>query len=369
MSSMGGDPRVRRLTRRELLWAGSGMAFGALLTACAAPSPPTPTPAPAAKPAEAPKPAETPKPTAAPKPTEAPKPAVPATVAAKPKTGTIAWMMRSSPVENKWEENVVLPRMKELYPQLNINLIVVPGDQYAPKVNAGFAADDPPDVFHGVVGLMLTYYYDGKLLDLTPYIQRDKVDMSVFGGYEKDPDMYRDGKQWSMPWLTTYGTVLYYNKKLFDQAGLKYPTTDWEDKSWTWDKAIELAKALTKNYGTPDAVYGIDTIERPYQLAYLFGGDCWEPDHCKYGIAQQSRFTDPEVIDGAQLRQDLMHKHKVQAGPAELKGISAIGDPFKTGRLAMNWTGGWGYWVYSDVKDFQWGVAPTPWKNDNKPVS
>ena len=50
--------------------------------------------------------------------------------------------------------------------------------------------------------------------------------------------------------------------KLFDEAKIPYPPTSWDDKSWTWDKFVEMAKKLTKNYDDPNTgVYGAGTGE------------------------------------------------------------------------------------------------------------
>ncbi|HEX2034964.1 MAG TPA: hypothetical protein VHS99_12335 [Chloroflexota bacterium] len=37
----------------------------------------------------------------------------------------------------------------------------------------------------------------------------------------------------------------------FQNAGLPFPTTDWDDKSWTFDAMLDVARKLTKNPGTP----------------------------------------------------------------------------------------------------------------------
>lgn len=54
----------------------------------------------------------------------------------------------------------------------------------------------------------------------------------------------------------TQTMVMYYNKEMFDAAGLEYPTDD-----WTWDDFYEAAKALTK-----DGVYGFGLSNSYFQL-------------------------------------------------------------------------------------------------------
>ena len=56
----------------------------------------------------------------------------------------------------------------------------------------------------------------------------------------------------------------YFNKKLFDDAGVAYPTAD-----WTTNDLLEMAKALTKGEDGPDKQYGILHLLRPVRTAGL----------------------------------------------------------------------------------------------------
>ena len=40
--------------------------------------------------------------------------------------------------------------------------------------------------------------------------------------------------------------IIYYNKKIFDEAGVPYPPTKWTE-AWTWDEFVNVAKKLTKD--------------------------------------------------------------------------------------------------------------------------
>ncbi|HEY3108178.1 MAG TPA: extracellular solute-binding protein, partial [Chloroflexota bacterium] len=66
---------------------------------------------------------------------------------------------------------------------------------------------------------------------------------------------------------------------------------------------------------------------------------------------------------------DLINKLKVSPRPSDEQGMAQLGDIFKTGRVAMYWAGGNGYWLYSDITAFKWGVAPGPWRDTNKAVN
>jgi multiple sugar transport system substrate-binding protein len=207
--------------------------------------------------------------------------------------------------------------------------------------------------------------YRGLITDLTPLIERDKVDMSDF--IPSVLAIYQsEGKQWGIPFLTT-GSYIYYNMKLFDEAGIPYPTTDWDDQSWTWDAMVALAKKLTKN--TDDinkAVFGIDTgynnLEGP---PMIFGHFVWPDDAYSTGFADKVTVSDPTSIMAFQKYHDLIYVDKVAPDAAANQAMDQLGGAFGSGKLAMNFEGGWGHWNFKDyINDpngFCWGAAPMPW--------
>ena len=79
------------------------------------------------------------------------------------------------------------------------------------------------------------YMENDILLDLTGYIEKDGVDMSIY--YPDIAAIYtrEDGKIFALP--KDHDTIaLLYNKAIFDQAGVAYPTDE-----WTYDDMYEAA--------------------------------------------------------------------------------------------------------------------------------
>jgi multiple sugar transport system substrate-binding protein len=198
--------------------------------------------------------------------------------------------------------------------------------------------------------------------DLTPLVNRDKFDMDRF--LPGLPEKFKiRGKQYGLPQLTTFGTLLFYNKNLFDQAGLKYPPVDWEDRSWTIEKAVDYAQKLTKNPGTSDAVYGLAWgPSMPEMGTWIFGGDAFKKEHYEIGIADTTRIDTPESIAAHEFEQDLRWKYFVWPRP----GVDPAAGNFQSGRVGMVVGGGWNFWGYSVIKDFKWAAAAVPWKVTNK---
>ncbi len=87
----------------------------------------------------------------------------------------------------------------------------------------------------------------GQMADMSSYISRDGLDLGIYNGQAEDFNI--DGKQIGMPFRTDY-YVLFYNKDIFDAAGVDYPSND-----MTWAEFEELAKKVTMGEGV-DKKYG-----------------------------------------------------------------------------------------------------------------
>ena len=117
------------------------------------------------------------------------------------------------------------------------------------------AAGAPPDII-GPVGFRGFYSYGDQLLDLAPYIASSGFDTS-----DLDPallEAYKEGfgGQVGIP-FAIYPSFIYYNKDLFDEAGLPYPPQKvgdkYDGKDWNWDTLTDLAEKLTVDKAGNDA--------------------------------------------------------------------------------------------------------------------
>ncbi|MBV7338416.1 ABC transporter substrate-binding protein [Chloroflexi bacterium TSY] len=280
----------------------------------------------------------------------------------------ITWMVRTSTSENPWEQDVVIPAFEGEQDEIKVNLLIIDQPDIAVKREAMIAAGEPLHVWSTNWGGdgFASDRARGLITDLTPLIERDQLDTSVF--IPEVLAIYQSkGKQWGLPFLTT-GSYVFYNMDLFDAAGVEYPPTSWEDTSWTWDAMLEKAQALTENYDDPaSATYGLimgrQNIEGP---AMIFGQFPWPDGAYETGFADGITLNTSEIIDAYQKHHDLVHVHKVAPDDAASQALSQLGGDFQSGKVAMRQNGGWGWWVYSSVTPeveggFCWGVAPNPW--------
>lgn len=300
-------------------------------------------------------------PTAAP----TPAPALTALPTQQPtplKQTEITWLVRVNDTEQKWEIDTILPNFQRTNPAIKVNLVAIPAADFDRRLQAMIAAGAPPDVWSpwGTTGFM-EYVKRGLAADLTPLVAGDKFDLSDF-----QPEILNllkvDGQLMGLPVAST-GSYLFYNKDLFDKAGIKVPTPNWDDKTWTWDAFVQTCKALTSLKNDPkNDVYGCNLDLQPNEAyPWLWGLDIFPDSAYQTGFAQKSNLADPKISAVYQARQDLIWKNKVMPDPATTNSSS-----FKDGHMAMTLAAGQAWWNFSDIKDFKWGAAALPFGADGR---
>jgi multiple sugar transport system substrate-binding protein len=166
------------------------------------------------------------------------------------------------------------------------------------------------------------------------------------------------GPMYGMP-ATLVGTILYYNKDLFDQAGVAYPTEDWDRMDYQ-EAALKLTKDNAGNSPgdsgfDPDdiAVFGSSTIGGYNSAVHL-----WNNGTGLVAEDQSECWVDkPESIEIFAWLGDLILEHHVNPDAAWFQGQP---DVFLTQRLAMKLDGSWNLDHYVENLTFNWDVAPVP---------
>ena len=130
------------------------------------------------------------------------------------------------------------------YPDVDLQYIDVASQDYAIKVGTMLSGGDTSDVVMIKEARdIINWQAAGYAAPMTDYIAADNFDVAGYVGTEVNYAV--DGVQYALPFRSDFW-VLFYNKDLFDAAGVAYPTND-----MTWDQYAELAKTMTK-----DGVYG-----------------------------------------------------------------------------------------------------------------
>ncbi|MER3445184.1 MAG: hypothetical protein C4321_06935 [Chloroflexota bacterium] len=123
-------------------------------------------------------------------------------------------------------------------PDLEVKYTTAPFDSYFTKLQTNLAAGQAPDVFELNYENFVTFASRGTLLALDPYLHQDRTLNNAF--YPAALNAFRHGNvQYGLP-ITFSTVVLFYNKDLFDKAGVAYPTA-----SWTWKDVMSAAQKIS----------------------------------------------------------------------------------------------------------------------------
>jgi multiple sugar transport system substrate-binding protein len=275
----------------------------------------------------------------------------------------ISIMTANSPDKIYWSK--LGDEFTKLHPNIKVKVIQAPQDQFDSKLQTMIASKTEPDITTHVASMSYKdFYTQGLLLDLTPYITKYGYDPKKYGIPDTAMKMSQvDDKTYGIP-LNLYSTVLLYNKDLFDKAKIPYPTTDYEDQTWTYDKMIEISKKLTIPSKNPtESQYGLvwnwDGGGTIIQDPDYFGHSAFPSEETTTGFTTKNNFNTPEVTQDIQTLADQTFKDKVSPPPAFLQGLSAGSDPFLSGKIAMTVEGAWALSGTNDVS-FKVGVAAVP---------
>lgn len=219
---------------------------------------------------------------------------------------------------------------------IKTKLSVVKWEEYWTMLEAGAQGGSLPDVFWMHSNESERYMSNDMLLDLTDKIaESDKIDPE---NYPEDIwGLYTyDDKYFAVP-KDVDTIALWYNKAMFDEAGLAYPTAD-----WTWDDVTEAAKKLTKEDGSQ---YGLalrndNNQAGYYNLIYDNGGYIISDDKTKSG------WDDPKTIETMEMLEGWI-KDGVMP-PLEVMAENGEDVLFQSGKVAMVPQGSWMVAAYRD---------------------
>ena len=126
--------------------------------------------------------------------------------------------------------------------------------------------------------------------------------------------------------------ALFYNKAIFDQAGMPYPTDD-----FTWEATLSKATAHRGPHGDglPDQ-YGFANGHISYTFVWAYGGELISPDYTTHGLGT------PEARAGLEMFHDLSQADVNMAwGDASRFGYPHPPAAFGGGLIAMYPIGAW----------------------------
>ena len=242
----------------------------------------------------------------------------------------------------------ILDDFREQQPELEFKYEPIPGN-YSEKLQLMLGTNTAPDLFY-LKGMVAPSYMSFEILqpldDLianTP--EFDKEDFYPFALEA----FQREGKQYGVPKdFNTY--VLFYNKKLFREAGIDTFPTNWEEL-----EQMSAQLTIDKDGDGKKDQYGFivePVVEMVMPFVYQNGGYFQNPDG-SLGI------TDDAFIGALEYYYGLYKKGV--ATMAQNEGVAWNGDAFGREICAMAMSGGWLIpFLKDNFPDLEYGIVPLP---------
>lgn len=241
------------------------------------------------------------------------------------------------------------------HPGIEIELHIMENYIYDDKIKDVVKSEEQVDLF-GIRGVtkIVDYQKEGLLLELNDYLARSPLDTTAYGNMFGTYTI--DDRYYGLPTRCTCW-VLYYNKDLFDEAGIAYP------EQMTWDEYASLAKQLTNDKTGEDKVWGGYFADWCYQYA---------------GVQRKNYLYDDDISDTLEGLQMLNCFYNIDKSHAPLAEVMQTSDGylqfFEDGNVAMMPQGEWvAGLIMEDVqngrKTADWDVAPMPVFEGQDPYS
>lgn len=140
---------------------------------------------------------------------------------------TITYFTFSAAPDHLAELDQMIAIFEESHPNITIEVETAPYEEYFTKLQALIAGGEAPDVFELNYENFVTFASKGVLADLSTEAEADpEFSADIYYPRSLNAFNYND-RQLGLP--ATFSTVvLFYNKDLFDQAGVDYPAADWK---------------------------------------------------------------------------------------------------------------------------------------------
>jgi multiple sugar transport system substrate-binding protein len=201
----------------------------------------------------------------------------------------------------------------------------------------------------------------GVLLDLNTLLAQDKAfaaDVKADGIRSLYDTFTFDGGQYALPEQWS-GNFLYYNKKLFAEAGVRPPPGRW-DQAWSFGDFLDTAAAVTKRDRSGRVKqWGYVDSWVSFYSAGLFGMNNGVPWSTPRMNPTHLNFDNEAFLDGIQFYADLAHKHRVAPTSSDTQSMSTM-DLFTSGQAAMALGGHWRYQTVELAKDLDFDVTVLP---------
>ncbi len=267
---------------------------------------------------------------------------------------SVSFMVFGDPAELAAYQQLVAA-FREKYPNIQVELRHVAGQgDYQKQLVTAFSAGAPPDVMLLNYRRVAQFAAPGGLQPVGAYLEASAV-IHESDFYPQTIEAFRwNGELWCIP-QNISSLVVYYNRDLFDAAGLPYPAA-----GWTWDNLLQAARALTLDRDGDGIVeqYGLGLAPGLIRLAPLIwqnGGELVDDPAHPTRLALDS----PEALAAFRWFVDLQVREGVTPDRAAEQAEGSE-SRFLNGRMGMYLNSRRGVPTYRTITAFSWDVAPLP---------
>lgn len=237
-----------------------------------------------------------------------------------------SWQATEPGFQEFWEEAVA--EFEKRHENVDINLYQVPFDSYVDTLTTLYAANTPPQITH----IPSRYFAQFSDMGWFEPLNGRLEDTDILENWTSLQDgLSVDGEYYGVLLLGN-GYSMYYNKAMFDEAGIDIPTDV--------DSFMEAAKLLTKDEdgdGDPE-VYGFgacqatDTNFYNEATSFIVGmGGKWSED------GDLSPMTSEDTVEALKLYQSLFENNYTPVGLS----VEQKRQYFVEGKMAMIFDGPW----------------------------
>ena len=234
------------------------------------------------------------------------------------------------------------------HPYITMDFSVIPWADYWLNLQTGLPAGAGPDLFWMNHPNSVTYTPSGLLMPLDGF----NLDLSGFDRMQYQPFIH-EGRLYGLPMF--FDTIaLFYNRALFDEAGVPHPPR----RGWTWAEALEAAIQLTVIQGGEVMQYGLglshgtQTVTAP--LIFSHGGHLFSADRMTMELNNSG------ALAGLQFLHDAMRVHRVSPTPVENATMNVGGALFVNRMMAMEVHGMWRAATYFEAIGDDLGITHLP---------
>lgn len=227
-----------------------------------------------------------------------------------------------------------IEKFQQAHPEVELDAQAIPPDGYRQRLKTVAAADEMPDVFFAHAGTTIKEFYEGGFIQpINPILDKYPEWKNNFTEGALDAHTF-DNSIYAVPVNASVTSLFFYNKTMFEQNGVKVPTT--------WDELMTAIKTFKDKGITPISLGNkaawLAQSSILSSLADRVTGTEW---FLKAAKQDGAKFTDPEFVQALTYFKSLSEAGAFQNGFSSLDNTQ-MEQYFVQGKAAMMIDGAWG---------------------------